>query len=64
MAGSALIYLAAMDITFNVQHGLYKLLGRSGPMVAETAINFTSLILGIVTLAVSWKRSAHSDAAH
>ena len=64
MAGSALIYLAAMDITFNVQHGLYKLLGRSGPMVAEIAINFTSLILGIVTLAVSWRRSAHSDAGH
>ena len=55
MAGSALLYLAAMDITFNVEHGLNALLPASGPMLTEAAINASSLILGIWTLAVSWR---------
>jgi hypothetical protein len=53
MAGSALLYLAGMDITFNVEHGLYAL--RSGPMLAEMGINATSLGLGIATLLMSWR---------
>lgn len=62
MAGSALIYLAAMDITFNIEHGLYALVPKSGPMLMETAINATSLGLGIVTLVMSWRRAvAHSS---
>ena len=55
MAGSALIYLTAMDITFNVEHGLYALLTTSGPMMTEAWINASSLILGIWTLAFSWR---------
>ncbi|HEY4939933.1 MAG TPA: hypothetical protein VII56_00775 [Rhizomicrobium sp.] len=58
MAGSALIYLAAMDITFNVEHGLYALLPRSGAMIAETVINASSLGLGVATLLMSWRRAA------
>ncbi|HEY1707731.1 MAG TPA: hypothetical protein VGG10_05665 [Rhizomicrobium sp.] len=58
MAGSALMYLAAMDITFDVEHGLYGLLPHSGPMVTEALINATSLALGIVTLAMCWPRAA------
>jgi len=58
MAGSALIYLAAMDITFNIEHGLYALLPKSGPMITEAAINVTSLGLGIATLLMSWPRAA------
>ncbi len=57
MAGSALIYLAAMDITFNIEHGLYALLPKSGPMLTETIINATSLGLGIATLLASWRRA-------
>ncbi|HXC56043.1 MAG TPA: hypothetical protein VNU97_12170 [Rhizomicrobium sp.] len=58
MAASALVYLAAMDITFNLEHGLYALLPRSGPMWAETAINATSLGLGLATLLMCWRRAA------
>ncbi|HTP77238.1 MAG TPA: hypothetical protein VMJ73_09685 [Rhizomicrobium sp.] len=58
MAGSALIYLAGMDITFNVEHGLYALLPKSGPMLTETWINASSLGLGIATLIMSWRRAA------
>ncbi len=60
MAGSALLYLAAMDITFNVEHGLYALLPKSGPMLTEAWINASSLGLGIATLIVSW-RAARSE---
>ena len=58
LAASALIYLAAMDITFNVEHGLYALLPKSGPMLTEAAINATSLGLGLATLVISWRRAA------
>jgi len=57
MAGSALLYLAAMDITFNVEHGLYALLPKSGPMLTEASINLLSLSLGAVTLVFSWRRA-------
>lgn len=58
MAGSALIYLAAMDITFNIEHGLYALLPASGPMITEATINATSLGLGVATLLMCWRRAA------
>jgi hypothetical protein len=61
MAGSALVYLAAMDITFNVEHGLYTLLPRSGAMITETWINASSLALGIATLAMSWRAALRSS---
>jgi len=60
MAGSALIYLAAMDITFNVEHGLYALLPKSGPMLTEAWINASSLGLGIATLVMSWRAATRS----
>ena len=59
MAGSALLYLAAMDITFNVEHGLYALLSTSGPMLTEAWINASSLGLGVATLAMSWRAARH-----
>ncbi len=55
MAGSALIYLAAMDITFNVENGMYALGGDA--MKFEMFINVTSAILGIWTLIVAWPRA-------
>jgi hypothetical protein len=42
-----------MDITFDIEHGLYAL--RSGPMLTEMWINATSLGLGIATLIMSWR---------
>jgi hypothetical protein len=56
MAGSALMYLAAMDIAFNVENGMYALAGVNDAMKFEVFINVTTLILGIWTLAVSWPR--------
>ena len=61
MAGSALIYLAAMDITFNVEHGLYALLLNSGPMLTEAWINASSLGLGVATLVMSWRAAMRSS---
>ncbi|MGZ5987804.1 MAG: hypothetical protein ACXWLZ_02020 [Rhizomicrobium sp.] len=62
MAGSALIYLACMDITFNIEHGLYALVPKSGPMLTEAWINASSLGLGVATLIMSWRRAAaHSS---
>ena len=50
MAGSALIYLAAMDITFNVENGMYALADANDAMKFEVFINVTTLILGAWTL--------------
>jgi hypothetical protein len=60
MAGSALLYLASMDITFNVEHGLYALVPKSRPMLTEAWINATSLALGVTTLVMSWRAAARS----
>ena len=57
MAGSALIYLAAMDMTFNTENGMYALAATNDAMKFEIFINATSLVLGLWTLVVSWPRS-------
>lgn len=57
MAGSALLYLAALDITFNIERGLYGLLPASRAMVTEAVINVASLALGITTVALCWPRA-------
>ncbi len=55
MAGSALIFLATMDIAFNIEHGLYTLLSKSGAMVTEVWINASTLGFGIATLVICWR---------
>jgi hypothetical protein len=55
LAGSALLYLAAMDITFDVENHLYPLAAHSDAMKFEIVINVWSLLLGIVTVAISWR---------
>jgi hypothetical protein len=57
MAGGALLYLAVLDITFNVERGLYALLPASGPMVTEALINVASLALGVTAVAMCWRRA-------
>jgi len=54
MAGSALLYLAAMDITFNVENGLYALVPLYDTMKFEVFINASSLVLGALTLWASY----------
>jgi hypothetical protein len=60
MAGAALIYLAAMDITFNVENGMYALASANDAMKFEVFINVTTLFLGVWTLAASWPRQEPS----
>ena len=57
LAGSALIYLAAMDITFNLENGLYPLARASNAMRFEMLINAWSLVFGAVVITASWRRA-------
>ena len=57
LAGSALLYLAAMDITFNLENGLYPLARTSNAMRFEMLINGWSLAMGAVVIAASWRKS-------
>jgi len=57
MAGSALIYLAAMDITFNAQNGMFAPAATNDAMKFEVFINVTTVLLGVWTLAASWPRT-------
>lgn len=57
MAGSALVFLTAMDVTFNVQNGLYALAATSDAMKAEVAINVATGVLAVWTIAACWPRA-------
>lgn len=46
VAGGALVFLGLLDVLFDLQNGLYRLLPRSGQMWAELVINVWSLALG------------------
>lgn len=56
LAGSAVIFLTAMDVTFNVENGLYPLAATNDAMKAEVAINLATAILGAVTILACWPR--------
>ncbi|HSC60680.1 MAG TPA: hypothetical protein VLC29_05575 [Rhizomicrobium sp.] len=56
MAASAFFYLAAMDITFDVENGMYALARVNDAMRFEVFINATTVLLGLVTVAVSWAK--------
>ena len=58
LAGSALIYLAAMDITFDVENGMYAMAATNDAMKFEVFINVTTVLLGVWTLLASSKRAA------
>lgn len=57
LAGSALIYLAAMDITFDVENAMYALAAINDAMKFEIFINATTLVLGAWTILASWRRA-------
>jgi len=50
LAASALIFLALMDITFNVQNHMYRLVRQSREMAFELVINLWCLSLGIILI--------------
>jgi hypothetical protein len=56
MAGAALLYLAAMDITFDVENGMYALAHSNDAMKFEMFINAATVALGLAVLIVSWQR--------
>ena len=50
LGASSAIFLALMDITFNIQNKLYRLVGESREMLFELVLNLWALILGIVLI--------------
>jgi hypothetical protein len=57
LAGSALLYLAAMDITFDAENGMYALASANDAMKFEVFINATTVLLGLWAIAASWRRA-------
>ena len=54
--GGNFFYLAAMDITFDVENGMYAMAAANDAMKFEIFINISCLILGLWTLVVSWRK--------
>ena len=58
LAASSLIFLALMDITFNIQNNLYSLVAKSSQMRFEVVINLWTLLLGIGLIIYVWPKIA------
>ncbi|HEX3809674.1 MAG TPA: hypothetical protein VHW02_08210 [Rhizomicrobium sp.] len=56
MAGATLLYLAAMDVTFDVENGMYALAAANDAMKFEIFINVTCVLLGIAAIVLSWRK--------
>ena len=54
LAAGSMIFLALMDITFNVENNLYPLIATSNQMVFELVINLWTLVLGISLIIYLW----------
>ena len=54
LTASSLIFLGLMDVTFNIQNNLYRLVGTSGQMRFELFINSWTLGLGIALIVLLW----------
>lgn len=50
LAAGSLLFLALMDITFNIQNNLYPLVATSSQMKFELAINVWTLALGVALI--------------
>jgi hypothetical protein len=55
-AGSATIFLGLMDVTFDVEQGLYS--PMSAAVVSEIAINVFCLVAGPSLIVWFWRRRA------
>ena len=58
LAAGSLLFLALMDITFNVQNRLYRLVATSNEMRFELLLNVWALGLGIGLIVYLWPRMA------
>jgi hypothetical protein len=56
ITASSLIFLGLMDVTFNIQNNLYRLIGKSSQMRFELFINLWTFGLGIALLVLFWPR--------
>ena len=54
LAAGSMIFLALMDITFNIENKLYPLIAVSNQMVFELFINLWFLVLGISLVFYLW----------
>lgn len=55
LAGSSMVFLALLDISFNVDNGLYAQMFASSAMATETVINVWTLTFGVVLIAAGWQ---------
>jgi hypothetical protein len=60
LAASSLIFLGLMDVTFNIQNKLYRLVRTSTQMRFEIFINVWTLGFGIALIGLLWPRLALS----
>jgi len=58
LAAASLIFLELMDVTFNIQNNLYRLVKTSGQMKFEVFLNIFALGLGIFTIVTLSSRIA------
>ena len=56
ITASSLIFLGLMDVTFNIQNNLYRLVTASSQMKFEVFINLWTLGLGFGTIACLWPK--------
>jgi hypothetical protein len=56
LAASSMIFLALMDITFNVENQLYRLVGTSSEMKLELVGNIWMLLVGVILIVCLWTR--------
>jgi hypothetical protein len=56
LASGALVFLALMDITFNIENNLYPLAAHSFQMVIEIFVNSWTLGFGVMSLLMIWRR--------
>ena len=58
LAASSMIFLALIDITFNIENKLYHLIGTSNEMKLELVANIGFLSVGIILIIYLWTRMA------
>ena len=56
IAAASLIFLGLMDVTFNIQNNLYRLVGTSNQMKLEVFLNVWALGFGIATIVLLYPK--------
>jgi hypothetical protein len=58
LAAASLIFLGLMDVTFNIQNNLYRLVATSSQMKFEVFLNLWALGFGIANIVLLYPRLA------